>query len=132
MTKEDIIQDIQRVLEKYEGEVLFAYLFGSTARSEGGPLAGDIDIAVFLAGGTPEAWSETKLSLYADLCRSLKRNDVDLLILNTAVNLVLLDELVRTGTVVFDRSPDLRSACELDIIHRSLDFKGHRLAVMGV
>lgn len=108
MTRDDIVKNIQRVLEKYEREIIFAYLFGSTARAEG-PSSGDIDIAVFLSGGEPEAHVETKLSLYADLCRTLKRNDVDLLILNTAVNLVLLDELVRTGVVLFEKALGLKT-----------------------
>jgi predicted nucleotidyltransferase len=132
MLKEDIIKNILRVLEKYEETVLFAYLFGSTAHGEGIRRSGDIDIAVFLSRGSRESYFEIKLSLYADLCRALQRNDVDLLVLNTATNLVLLDQIVRTGIVLRDRQADKRVDFEIRVLHRALDFKEQRLAVMGV
>jgi hypothetical protein len=131
MIKEDIQENILRVLDKYESVVLFAYLFGSTASAESKP-SGDIDIAVFLAGGTSGPYFETKLSLFGDLCRALKRNDVDLVVLNTATNLVLLDEIVRTGLLLIDREPDARSDFELRILHNSMDFRQQRMAIMGV
>ena len=132
MSKEDILNNILRVLEKHEETVLFAYLFGSTAHGEGVRRSGDIDIAVFLSHGSRESYFEIKLSLHADLCRALQRNDVDLLVLNTATNLVLLEQIVRTGIVLCDRQEDKRIDFELGVIHRALDFKEQRLAVMGV
>ena len=128
---DDIVRNTTRVLEKYERQVLFAYLFGSSARGESTP-SSDVDLAVFFAGGTREAYFETRPSLYADLCRALKRNDVDVVVLNTAVNLVLLEEIVRTGVVLYDRGPEMRTVFELETLHRSLDFKSQRLAVLGV
>ena len=130
MTKDEIIHNAANAVKKYEKSVLFAYLFGSTARAENS-LSGDIDIAVYL-GGSTEAFFETKLALYADLCRALKRNDVDLIILNTAANLILLEDIIRTGLVLYDSAPDARENFELGALHRSLDFKTQRLAVMGV
>jgi len=129
---EDILKNIRHVLAKYEKIVLFAYLFGSTAHVKGVRRSGDIDIAVFLVSGSREAHFEAKLALYADLCRALQRNDVDLVILNAATNLVLLDEIVRKGIVLCDRQPDERTDFELRVLHRAHDFKEHRLAVMGV
>jgi predicted nucleotidyltransferase len=115
----------------YEKGVLFAYLFGSTARAESS-LSSDIDIAVYLSEGSTESYFETKLALYADLCRALKRNDVDLVILNTAANLILLEDIIRSGIVLFDRARDVREDFELGVLHRSIDFKTQRLSVMGV
>jgi len=131
MNKNEIINNLIPVLNKYEQGVLFAYLFGSTARAVSAA-SGDIDIAVFFVKGTLESYLETKLSLHADLCRALKRNDVDIVVLNTATNLMLLDEITRTGIVLHDRDPDMRMDFELGVLHRSLDFKSHRLAIMGV
>jgi predicted nucleotidyltransferase len=131
MTKNDIVENLVSVLEKYKEKALFAYLFGSTVSAEPAPL-GDVDIAVFLAGGTRESYLETKLSLYADFCRALKRNDVDVVILNTAVNLVLLDEIVRTGVVLYDSAPEARTDFEVAVIHNAVDFKSQRLSIMGV
>lgn len=62
----------------------------------------------------------------------MKRDDVDLLILNTAGNLILLDEVVRYGSVLYDRDTDARENFELDILHQAIDFKRQRLAVLGV
>jgi predicted nucleotidyltransferase len=131
MSKNDLVNSLIPVIQKYKQDILFAYLFGSTARAVGAP-SGDIDIAFFLAEGTLESYFETKLSLHADLCRALKRNDVDLVVLNTATNLMLLDEITRTGVVLYDRAPDVRMDFELGVLHRALDFKSHRLAIMGV
>jgi len=131
MTKEDVKKNIKPVFERYEGTIVFAYLFGSTARDATAPLS-DIDIAVFFEKGDAESYFEAKISLYADLCRALKTNKVDLVVLNTATNLLLMDEIIRTGIVFADSAPETRLDFELDVLHRSLDFRSHRLAVMGV
>jgi len=47
---DDIVRNTTRVLEKYERQVLFAYLFGSSARGES-TSSSDVDIAVFLPAG---------------------------------------------------------------------------------
>ena len=103
MITDNIINNITAVFHKHERSVLFAYLFGSTVHAEG-RLSGDIDVAVYFAEGTPEAHFENRLSLYADICRALKRNDVDLVVLNTTLNLILLDDIVRTGDVIYVQS----------------------------
>ena len=75
MSIEDIKKSLNHIFKK-DGRVLFAYLFGSTAKDEVAPLS-DIDVAVYLSEGDPEGFFDTKLSLYADLCRieeSLRRS----------------------------------------------------------
>ncbi len=119
------------VFEKYRDRVIFAYLFGSAARGDIGPLS-DIDIAVFLSPGPGESYQEMKLSLHADLCRALKTNEVDVLVLNGATNIIILDEIVRQGRVVCDMNPELREEFELNILHGAIDFREQRFAVMGV
>ena len=119
------------VFERYADSVVFAYLFGSAAKEEVTALS-DIDIAVYLSYGTREFYSDTKLSLYADLCRALRSNDVDLVILNTSKNIVLLDEIVRNAVVLYDRDSDLREDFEVKVLHRAIDFKEQRFAVMGL
>jgi uncharacterized protein len=134
MTAKDI-NKIKNVLppvfEKYGDVVTFAYLFGSTVRSTTYP-SGDIDIAVFLSPKGCRSAFDIKLSLHADMCRALKRNDVDALVLNTTINLMLLDEIVRHGVVIYDANPDAREEYELKILHQTIDFKTQRLAMMGV
>jgi len=103
----DLVQELTTFFRKRAEHVLFAYLFGSAAQGGQGALS-DVDIALYIKVGTMDAF-EAKLSLHADLCRLLKRNDVDVVVLNSASNLMLLDEIVRTGVVLFDGDPDARA-----------------------
>ncbi len=118
------------VFEKYGDQVVFSYLFGSAAREELSPLS-DIDIAVYLSKKYVSDSFELKLSLHADICRALKRNDVDIVILNTAVNLMLLDDIIRNGIVLHDSEIGVRDAYELKMLHQAIDFKTQRFAMMG-
>ncbi len=127
--EQDLTKELRRFFEKHADQVRFAYLFGSAARGNQTVLS-DIDIAVYIAKETADAF-DAKLSLHADLCRALKRNDVDVVILNTASNLILLDEVVRTGIILYDAEPGARAEFELRILHQAIDFKHHRTAVMG-
>lgn len=131
----NIIKDIRDALlpvfEKYKNKIVFAYLFGSASKETGYP-PGDVDIAVFLSPEGRRSSFDVKLALYADFCRALKRNDVDVVVLNTAKNLMLLDEIVRYGVLLQDNAPDRREDFELKILHQAIDFKQQRLAVMGV
>jgi uncharacterized protein len=127
----NILDALQPVFEKYKDKIIFTYLFGSAARETGYP-SGDVDIAVFLSDEGRKSAFDVKLSLYADFCRALKRNDVDVVVLNTAFNLMLLDEIVRYGVILYDADPDMREEFELKILHQAIDFKTQRLAVMGV
>ena len=114
-----------------DGRVLFAYLFGSVAKGDVSFLS-DIDIAIYLSEVDPGAFFDIKLSLHADLCRALKRNDVDLVILNTAANNMLIEDIIRYGVVIYDCDTDAREGYEVMALHRAIDFKTQRLAVMGV
>ncbi len=130
-TNTDVIKAAASVLERYGRRVRFAYLFGSVARGDSGS-GSDFDLAVYFTYGSPAELFDLQLSLCADLCRALKRNDVDIVVLNTASNLMLLDEIVRHGIVLRDSDQDGRRDFELRTLHRSLDFRSQRLLVMGV
>lgn len=117
------------VFNKYKSPVVFAYLFGSAAKDSQTPLS-DIDIAVFLADGRKRSFFDTKLSLHADFCRIIERNDIDVVVLNTATNIMLLEQIVNNGIVLFDTDRDLRKEFEQKVLHRSIDFKEQRMALM--
>lgn len=122
------VQTAIRILETYQGKILFAYLFGSQARGEA-TVASDFDLAVYCAGSGPEEFFAVRLDLYGDLCRALRRNDVDILILNSA-NTILRDEVVRHGLLIYDRDSEARMDFEVKALHHALDFKSQRLAIM--
>ncbi len=119
------------VFKKQKGSLMFAYLFGSTVSDDDTPLS-DIDIAVFLGNDQKDSYSGIKLSLHADFCRALKNDNVDIVVLNTARNIILLDRIVRDGIVLFDTDTDFRKEYEQKILHRAIDFKDHRMAIMHV
>lgn len=118
------------VFERTEN-VAAVYLFGSRANGKAGPLS-DVDLAVLMTANDPDRGGDLKLQLYADCSRVLKRNDIDVLILNQTRNLLLLDEVVRDGIVLFDRDPSLREEFEVKVVHDAIEFKEHRMKIMGV
>lgn len=126
----DVITTLQRSLERRREQVLFAYLFGSLAEGKEGPLS-DVDVAAFLTDKFASSHFDVKLSLLADFCRALGRNDVDVVVLNHTRNLMLLDGIIRGGVVLLDQDPQLRADFELVTLHRAMDFRAQRAAVMG-
>ena len=119
------------VFSKYKEEIIAAYLFGSTARGMNSSTS-DIDIAVLLRRLDKKSGSVLKFRLYADLCRTLKRNDVDLVLLSLSGNLILNDEIVRNGEVLYASDDAAREEFELKVLHRCTDFKLQRRYAMGV
>ena len=125
------IKDLTPILEAVGETIIFAYLFGSRARQETPPYpARDVDIAVFFAASADIG--TTRLALCGALSRALGRNDIDIVVLNETRNLMLLDDIIRQGIVLLDRDPDRREAFEVRILHRAIDFKTQRAALMGL
>lgn len=131
MSSEDLKKALLPVFRKYKDEVIAAYLFGSAAKDKAAS-SSDIDIALLLGGRQRESFMDLRFRLYADFCRALKRNDIDLVLLNLSGNLILQDEIVRNGVVLYDGNPELRIEFESKILHDSIDFKNQRLQVIGV
>ncbi len=131
MSIESVKELLLPVFERYRAKVVFAYLFGSVAMGEASPLS-DVDIAVYLAEENREFFFDLKLTLHADISRALKRNDVDLVVLNTIRNEMLTADVIRNGVVMFDRDTEAREDYEIKRLHESIDFKMQRFAVMGI
>lgn len=127
------MKDILKIIFKDQVEkVIFAYLFGSQARSDSPYPPRDIDLAVFFEERSDISFLDAKLNLYATLSRALRINNIDILVLNNASNLILLDEVIRNGVLLFDKDHDLREEFEQRILHQALDFKLQRASVLGV
>jgi len=90
-------------------EVLFAYLFGSTARGDN-RLASDVDIAVFIDPDRIGADAGPyRTALLTELLSCLERNDVDLVLLNKAPA-ILSHRILRDGQLILSRNDALRVA----------------------
>ncbi|MGQ9547240.1 MAG: type VII toxin-antitoxin system MntA family adenylyltransferase antitoxin [Roseiflexus sp.] len=102
--------------------VVLAYLFGSHARGQGGPLS-DVDIAVLLRDGVPEGEAfEKRLLLMAEIGYQLGRDVVDLLILNYSP-LALAYRVLRDGILLYCRDEAKRIAFAAQTVSMYLDFK---------
>jgi predicted nucleotidyltransferase len=126
-----LLSDLDRFLDPYRGKIFFAYPFGSVAKGQTAR-GSDLDLAVYFADRHPQYHRRLKVDLYMTLNRLLKKNDIDIVVLNTASNLMLLDEIVRQGIVLLDSDPVFREEFELRTLHRAMDFRDQRKAVMGV
>ncbi len=127
--RQSIITSLTPVLKEHS-KIAFAYLFGSVATEEYSPLS-DVDVAVFHYQDANFSFEDT-LQLQGDCCRVLKRNDVDILVLNKARNLILLDDVIRKGRIILNREPQLLHNFELKTLHLACDFKYQRYREMGV
>ncbi|MEA1921702.1 MAG: nucleotidyltransferase domain-containing protein [Pseudomonadota bacterium] len=118
---------------KYRKELVVVYLFGSKADGTE-TSSSDIDIALLLRDRDKKNTATLQLHMYADLCRALGRNDVDLVVLNLSGNLILKDQITRHGVVLYstDDTNDEKTDFELKVMHRCTDFKSQRYQVMGV
>ncbi|HAG52125.1 MAG TPA: nucleotidyltransferase domain-containing protein [Deltaproteobacteria bacterium] len=134
VSRKMLITDIKKLLSSvFEkvGIVQFAYFFGSVAKGDNTNLS-DMDIAVYLRDVDPMAVFDVKLSLHGDICRALNRNDVDLVVLNTVANNMLIEDIIRHGIVIYDMDSNARENYEVTSLHQAIDFKTQRLAIMGV
>ena len=125
----DYTEILHKVFVKY-GKVAFAYLFGSVA-TEDQTVLSDIDIAIYLKKGTRFSFNDT-LQFHGDCCRVLKRNDVDVLVLNKVRNLILLEDIICNGQSIYNTDPILLNDFELNTLHIAKDFKLQRLRETGV
>ena len=131
MTSKNIRDKLLPIFKKYKDKVVFAYLFGSASQDTMYPLS-DIDIAVYLYEDMIESYFDTKLCLYNEFCGVLKRDDIDIVVLNTSTNTMLLDEITRNALVLYDSNSDLREDFEVKVLHQAIDFKEQRLSILGV
>jgi len=127
--RQSIITSLTTVFKKHP-KIAFAYLFGSVTTEEYSPLS-DVDVAVFHYRDANFSFEDT-LQLQGDCCRILKRNDVDLLVLNKVYNLILLDNVIRKGRIILNREPQLLNDFELKTLHLACDFKYQRYREMGI
>jgi len=104
--------------------VELAYLFGSTAEGNIGPLS-DIDIGVRLSSKLTKAERiDRRLGLTAELAGLLKTDKIDLIIMNDA-SPVISFEIIKPNIPVFIKDEDLKLDVEQEIMSRYLDRRHH-------
>lgn len=101
-------------------DIMFAYLFGSTARMEDNKKS-DIDIAVYLTKDTIQHSPLYPESLSLSLEKKIKR-PIDIRVLNNQ-NLRFLHQVLKDGELLFSKNNTQRVLFETDVYDRYLDFK---------
>jgi predicted nucleotidyltransferase len=103
-----------------EPDVVAAYLFGSHARGEAGPLS-DIDLAVWLDDSQDARQRlRRRLALTARVASLLGTDEVELVVLNGAPPL-LAQRVIRDGERLAERSARERIRLETEAVIRYLD-----------
>lgn len=128
---DEIRSTLAPVFAKWTDKISAVYLFGSTAGGQAGP-GSDIDLAILLADQHYSSGGEIRIDLYVDCSKALKRNDIDIIILNSTRNLFLINDVITNGVVLFDRDPGFREEFEVKKMHDFIEFQEHRRKVMGV
>jgi predicted nucleotidyltransferase len=103
-------------------DVVLAYLFGSHARGQAGPLS-DVDVAVLLADRPDDGRCfDRRLEIMGGLMDILRLNDVDVAILNQTP-LALRYRVVRDGALLFCRDHQAMIEFRVRTVNEYLDFK---------
>ena len=119
---------LEPLFKQHQNKLYFVYLFGSFARADSNKKS-DVDLAIYF---NPEYNSvDFTLILSSAISRILNLDKVDLIILNDTKNLILAEEIIRNGILIFENDSDKRVDYELDTIHRAIDFRTQRKYVMG-
>lgn len=120
---------LQSIFNRFNDKIIFCYCFGSLATNNYSQNS-DIDLAFYVS---PDAMNyDFKLTLYAECSRALKRNDIDIIILNDLNNLILSESVVRNGILLYESNKDERTSYEIKTIHNAIDFRYQRQLAMGV
>lgn len=116
---EHLISQLSEALQ-CRTEILEAYLFGSVARGDD-QAHSDVDVAVYLADGELNGSGYGhQAELSADLQRALRRNDIDIVILNAATPL-LYHRVLRDGVRVLSRDLSTTTRREAYALSRYCD-----------
>jgi predicted nucleotidyltransferase len=117
---------ISRLAEFFGSQeyVELAYLFGSTAEDNRGPLS-DIDIGVCLSNSlTKRERIQKRLELTAELASLLKTDRIDLVVMNDAFPVINF-EIIKPNIPIFVKDKDFKINAEQVIMSRYLDRKYH-------
>jgi len=117
---QDKLANLTRFLEK-DPDILLAYLFGSQAKNEAGPLS-DIDLAILLTPASKKDIFAKKLNLLREFTKIFARDDIDLVILNEAP-LVFKYHILKDGKPLYIYDEELHLRLIQKTISEYLDFK---------
>jgi len=113
------IKNLIPVFEKYS-EVKLVYLFGSRATGRIGPLS-DHDFAIYLDEKDAKKRSELKLNIISEITKSLKTDNVDLVVLNDIDAPEMKYNVIKDGILILQVEP-FKVIVEPRILNEYFDF----------
>lgn len=120
-----MFDELAQTLSGFQPRVLFAYVFGSSGTAMENSLS-DLDVAVYLDTEAGLIELNHRLAFYAEISRVTKRNDIDVVILNTCANQLLVYDIMINGRLIYDADPGVRAVFEQQMLHAAIDFKESR------
>lgn len=113
------LRNLRDIFKKYP-EIKVVYLFGSKARDTHGPLS-DYDFAIYFDGKDTRKMFDIKLELLDRLSRSLKTDEIDIVVLNITEGPELKYQIIKEGEVIYEEQP-YRILIEPKILNEYFDF----------
>src|SRR3989344_5329151 len=113
------LDEIKHVL-KQVGGVRLAYLFGSQASGQTGPLS-DYDFAVYLGWKDRKKNFEKKIEIQNKISQVLKTNNVDVAVLNEIDEPEFKYSVITEGKLIFEKEP-YKMLVEPAILNQYFDF----------
>src|SRR3989344_9118118 len=95
------IKQLTPIFESYP-EIKLVYLFGSRATGKAGPLS-DYDFAVYIDEKDPIKRFDIRLGLMGKISSKLKRDDVDVAVLNDIKGPELKFNIIKDGIIIFEK-----------------------------
>lgn len=120
MMKSQQLKQIKKLFHRYR-KLKLVYLFGSRARVDAGPIS-DYDFALYLDDKDKHRLLDLKLEIQEKLCRLLKTDKVDVVILNALESPELKYNVISEGKLIFEREP-FKVRIEPKILNEYFDFK---------
>lgn len=124
---EEVIEILNNNIDEliYDYGIKLIYIFGSYAKGKN-TTNSDLDIAVLLDGNYNPM---NKLSLIGDLTLILKRDDIDLVILNCA-SPVLRHQIIKYGKLAYMESEEIKVFFEVKVLKVYMDMEPFRRTQM--
>lgn len=120
----NVSKRIPRLIKEYlqDGNIISFFLFGSYADNKIRPLS-DVDIAVLLKGDISlRRYFDYKLDLLSRAVRTLKTEEIDLVLLNEAPY-DLAYNILKNGKILFCRDKKAQADFQEKIVLRYLDVR---------
>lgn len=114
------IEALKNIFKSYPA-VKLAYVFGSRAVGEDGPLS-DYDFAVYFDLRDTIMMSDVRFQLLDKLGRELKTDKIDLVILNMTESPELKYNIIKDGKIIYEEEP-YKVLFEPRVLNEFFDFR---------